>query len=128
MLKKGDFIIFAIILGLTTMIIVNVYKTRYSDEGELMAKILIDGNLEDTIKLDNVKNSYEYSPKNNPSIKLIVDNGRIRFIESDCHDKICIKTGWLSAPGDTSVCLPEKTVVVLYNSKQKDDLIDVISH
>ena len=41
-----------------------------------------------------------------------IKDGKVRMLESPCPDKVCLKTGWLSANG-TIVCLPQKVVIRL---------------
>jgi hypothetical protein len=45
------------------------------------------------------------------NVKLRVEPGAIAFYSSDCPDKICIRTGKLTKPGQTAVCLPGKVSV-----------------
>lgn len=40
------------------------------------------------------------------TVTLRVENGKIRFLESDCPDRVCVNSGWLSRAGQTAACLP----------------------
>ncbi|MGI6264034.1 MAG: NusG domain II-containing protein [Acutalibacteraceae bacterium] len=40
------------------------------------------------------------------TVTLRVENGRIRFLESDCPDRVCVNSGWLSRAGQTAACVP----------------------
>lgn len=42
----------------------------------------------------------------------ITDKGA-RFIESDCPNKICIKSGWVTKCGGTAVCVPNRIALVM---------------
>ena len=42
------------------------------------------------------------------------DGGRIRFVDVDCPDHICEKTGWISMAYQSAVCMPNRTVVTVY--------------
>lgn len=42
-----------------------------------------------------------------------VEKGRVRFADSDCPDKICINTGWLSESGQTAVCMPNRVTLTI---------------
>jgi hypothetical protein len=44
-------------------------------------------------------------------IQLKVEPGTISFYHSDCPDQICVRTGKLTKPGQTAVCLPGKVSV-----------------
>ena len=54
------------------------------------------------------------------------ENGRIRFVESSCPDKTCVRTGWLDSPGDTAACLPNRVVVTIVGTAEPGD-IDMIA-
>ncbi len=51
---------------------------------------------------------------------IAAEKNRICFIESDCPDKVCVKTGWLSHPGDIAVCLPNKIIIKLEQDKNQN--------
>ncbi|MGE5542463.1 MAG: NusG domain II-containing protein [Bacillota bacterium] len=40
-----------------------------------------------------------------------VSGGRVRMISSDCPDKVCVKTGWISQAGQVIVCLPNRVIL-----------------
>lgn len=42
-----------------------------------------------------------------------VEPGRIRFLEADCPDLICVRTGWLQEPGEIAVCIPNKAIITI---------------
>jgi hypothetical protein len=55
-----------------------------------------------------------------------ISNGKIRIHDADCPDKICIKDGAISEPGDILVCLPNKVVIEIKGEKNNEN--DVISY
>ncbi|NTV90004.1 MAG: NusG domain II-containing protein, partial [Clostridiales bacterium] len=42
---------------------------------------------------------------------------------STCRDRICVGTGWLTKPGQSAVCLPNRVVVKIIGSNQEYDII-----
>ncbi len=53
-------------------------------------------------------------------IKLKVEPGAISFYHSDCPDQICVRTGKLTKPGQTAVCVPGKVSVrIIQRSGEK---------
>lgn len=46
-------------------------------------------------------------------VKILLRDGKIGFAESNCHDKICVKTGMLSQAGDVAACVPNRTVITV---------------
>ena len=46
-------------------------------------------------------------------MELELSPGMARVMHSDCPDKICVNTGWLSEPGQTAVCMPNRVTVTI---------------
>jgi len=46
-------------------------------------------------------------------VTLEVQDGRIRFINAVCPDLICVRTGWVYMDGQSAVCMPNRTAVVI---------------
>lgn len=44
--------------------------------------------------------------RNGIRVVLEVKEGRVRFKQSSCPDKICVHTGWLSKAGQSAACVP----------------------
>ncbi|MFC2061515.1 NusG domain II-containing protein [Elusimicrobiota bacterium] len=61
----------------------------------------IDLNTEDVINIQ----------LNEENMKIEVKNGRIRVIESSCHQGICVRTGWISKTGQSIICAPNKAYI-----------------
>lgn len=56
-----------------------------------------------------------------------VKDGRVRISDSGCPDKICEKTGFISSPFQTIVCLPNRiSVRIIEKNPNTDSNIDVV--
>jgi hypothetical protein len=55
-------------------------------------------------------------------VEIMVKDGAIAFIESDCPNKECIHAGWLSSPGDTAACLPNRISITLSGESEVDTI------
>ena len=42
-----------------------------------------------------------------------VKDGRVRFVDVDCPDQICVNTGWISEEGQTAICMPNKVSLTI---------------
>lgn len=84
--------------------------TRENDD-PFIAKIEQDGKIIQEIDLTDVTDTKQIHLENDLNVIIEAEPGRIRFLHSDCPDKICINTGWLSQEGHNAVCLPARTVV-----------------
>ena len=104
---RKDIIVIAAVLVLSLLLFIpNVFSND-----KLIAEIYLKGEIIETIDLDSVDETYTIAPTDRTQIT--VKNRAICFSAADCHDKLCIKSGWLTSKGQTAACLPEKTVIVI---------------
>lgn len=123
--KKGDLLLISGIVILAVLFLGwNTFGARLSMNQQLTAVIKHDGQVLKQINLSQLKNP-ETLTYNYEGIKqvIVAERGQIRFSESDCPDKICVKTGWLNKPGDKSVCMPSKVVITIIGENKKVDSI-----
>ena len=106
-LKRTDFIIISvlILLALISYIIFYIYGKNVSDA--TLAKILIIDEL--------------------PNIKFEIKDKKIRFLESNCPDKICVNTGFIGIVGETAVCLPNAASIQIISSDKNTDGYDAVT-
>ena len=52
-----------------------------------------------------------------------VKEGKIRALETDCPDQICVKEGWVSSSGVPIVCVPNEIMIVIPKGQQEMDAI-----
>jgi len=57
-------------------------------------------------------------------VTIEVKDGAIAFIESDCIAHTCVKTGWLSAPGASAACLPNRISVTVTGENGVDAIAE----
>jgi len=55
-----------------------------------------------------------------------IKDGKAAFIESSCANKICIKMGWISKPGQFAACLPNGILITIKgnNTSEVDDVAE----
>lgn len=123
-LKRTDFIIIfvLILLALISYIIFYIYGKNAS--GDTSAKILINGQPIKTISLDKDK---IFIIDELPNIKFEIKNKEIRFLESNCPDKICVNTGFIGIVGETAVCLPNAASIKIISSDKDADGYDAVT-
>ena len=46
-------------------------------------------------------------------VTLEAEQGRIRVAESSCPGRDCVHTGWIDAPGEQIICLPNRLIISL---------------
>ena len=55
---------------------------------------------------------------------LEISGGMVRMIDSACPDKLCVKTGWISRPGESIVCLPNRVVIEIKSGEGGPDVVN----
>lgn len=115
------------ILLLITSIGVFLFKTVFSAPGAT-AIITQNGNIIHRINLEEIKDPYEIIVKNdhNGYNTIYIEENKIRFIDANCPDKLCVQTGFLSNTNDISVCLPHSLFIEIQGGSEGD--IDILAH
>lgn len=52
-----------------------------------------------------------------------IRNGKVRAMEANCPERICIERGWIYRSGDSIICFPNQIIIRLENGGQKEDAI-----
>ncbi|GAA0721983.1 NusG domain II-containing protein [Clostridium malenominatum] len=115
-MKKGDKIIFLFILIITLGGFLGSYFYKNLINGkDKIAVIKENGKVIKRINLTKLKENEELivSTEDKHYNKIIIKKDAIYISEADCPDQICVKTGAISKPGDTVVCLPNKLIIAI---------------
>jgi len=115
-IKRGDFLLLlgtcfvAIFLLSLTWGAGLVNSTTHAGE-PLIAKVERDGKTVAEINLNSIEDTQYLTFDDGIKVTIEAKQGKIRFYNSQCPDKICVKTGWLTKDGHIAVCMPARTVV-----------------
>ncbi len=116
LIKVKDFIILLIIItvcGLFILISHNQKKGSY-------AVISVNGKKAERLSLS--KDIENFTVKGADNISFTIKNGEIYVSESDCPDKICLKTGHISRKGQSIICVPKRVSVTIESSGNDTDV------
>ena len=93
-----------------------------------VANIYLDGECVRSVDLSAVEKPYTFTVTSARGENLIeVEPGRIRIVEADCPDRICVNDGWLSDSASPIVCLPHRLVIELASDAAGDMELDSIA-
>lgn len=124
-LKKTDFIIIIVISILALSLL--VFYRRANKRKEAVAKIYYKSELVETVDLTKGIDKTFTIPQKPHVVFHQYKNGAIRFEESDCPDKVCIKAGKLEMPGESTACLPnEITLKIEPKDGYQEDDVDIV--
>ena len=97
-----------ILLGLAVFLVFWLAIDLQSRETTgLIADVYYENELFEEIPLEQAENQL-LTFGEEEQVHLEIKNHKIRFINVDCPDKICEKTGFLQQEGDLAVCLPNR--------------------
>ncbi len=112
--------IYFLVFLLLGVLILMFFLTKPADEKSSFATLYLDGEVFSVFELDK---DCVY-PVSSLEVEIEVLDGKIRFLSSDCKDKICVKTGFIERPNEVAVCLPKKLVLKI--TEKGSDEIDVV--
>jgi len=137
MLKKGDVILLVVVVfcamaGLAlskdsswdSLTSWNNLSSK-SSKDEIIAVVKKDNVIIKTINLSKLEGRELIEISGQYSATIVAEHNRISFLDSTCHDKICVKADWLSKLGDLAVCLPNRTIIKI-QQKNKTGLDGVV--
>jgi hypothetical protein len=122
--KKIDFNIISAVV-LICIIIWGVYRLYYI-QVPAAAEIYYDSQLIQSIDLNKGTEKYFSIPQNEHVVFHRSHDGSISFSESDCRDKICIRSGKLNIAGESAACLPNKIIIKIVAKDRRADNIDIV--
>jgi hypothetical protein len=135
-MRWGDFVIILFIVILSSSLLASTWISRENATG---AEIVADGHV--LLKLDlksgeeifsdpdilEYVQGYErnetdiHIESNGIHFTIEIADGRIRFRESDCPERVCVNTGYISRSGQVVACVPAGVLVRITGEKGEDD-------
>lgn len=115
MKKKGDIVLAGIIFLVIISSIAGIYFWKKANSSKLIAVITQDNKIIERIDLNTVEQPRVIKLSGDYHNTIRVEKGRIRYEDSDCPNRVCVNTGWLTKYGDIAVCLPNKTLIDIEN-------------
>ncbi|WP_330665060.1 Gx transporter family protein [Tepidibacter sp.] len=123
--QTTDYIILlsTLILSVSTFYFTNIH---HDDTGYKKVQVVVDNKIyEDIIITDkNYKKTMKIETEEGYNYVNIHDGG-VEIIEADCHDDVCVKTGFINRRGQIIACLPHKMYIKILG---EDSQIDNISY
>ncbi len=112
LITKKDFILLVVVLGIGVagFFMMNSAKTGTTAivkiDGETVAELSLRG---------------EYYEMNFNGVTVSCENGEIFVEDSDCADKVCVRSGKISKAGEGIICAPNRVAIEI-SGKSKSPL------
>ena len=108
------------ILALSAALVLWLFTSLWSNQPASKVRIRTGDKIFATFSLNQDRTVQVAGPLGISQI--IIQHGKVRFIESPCHNQYCVHQGWLSRAGQAAVCLPNRISVELLGEKRFDSL------
>ena len=122
-MKKTDWLVIFLFLVVSLGLWLLLFPVPGKEEGRVI-EIYSDNQLYRSIALPTKEEWIDIPGK---PVRLELQNNQIRFYETACPDKTCIRTGFISRTGQTAICLPNRIVVRITGSEADGSQIDGIA-
>ena len=121
--RPRDFFVIGLLLLVATAIV--LFARPFTEQDVLVAEIYYKDRLIDRIELtEGLVRDFSY-PENPAVIFRQYADGTIAFLESDCPDHVCVKTGRIGRAGAFAACVPNHFLVVIEGKDQGEGIHDV---
>jgi hypothetical protein len=114
----GDWLVMAASL----LAIVFMFQTFWSFEQASKLKIRQGDKIIGTYDLNQTRELKIAGPMGESLIS--INQGKVRFKQSPCHNQYCVHQGWLSRAGQVAICLPNQISLQLMGAKSAYDSLN----
>lgn len=119
---KNIYVIIILVLFVGSLAALVFLNLQVSDKS--IAIIEKNGTLVKKIDLSSVGEPYFFYIKDESyPVTLKVEHGKISFVDAKCPDKLCQKTGVISRPHQSAICLPARVCVHIEGENNEFDSI-----
>lgn len=123
-IKPWDIIIISVLVVASfvpTIVFALSFDNAESGNSVKYAVVKIDGKEVERFDLDEISSKMvTYHPSDTQYNIVEIQEGKIRVKEDNSPDQIAVITGWISEPGQTSICLPHRLVITIEQEGQSD--------
>lgn len=112
-MKKGDraMLMICAVLALIAALFF-AFRAFAPPPREKIITVAVNGEVIDAIHIASDSEPFERTYQAEGSFNTVrAEGGRVAVVSADCRDQLCVRHGWLTRPGDSSVCLPNRLIV-----------------
>jgi hypothetical protein len=123
-LKKLDLVIIGVLIAITIASSSAALISTSKKYDSLYVNIEVDGKPYNRLSLNSRNDKIKVQSSYGTNLIEIKD-GKVHIEEANCPDKICVKDGFISKPGQILVCLPNKVVLQIVGKDGKGNADDI---
>jgi Uncharacterized protein conserved in bacteria len=113
-----DLIVFAAVAAAAVALGCFFWQQAAASGDDLTAVISQNGTVLETVRLSTIAEGerQEFTVSGDYTAVVALERDRVCIESSTCPSQDCVHTGWISRPGQSVVCLPNRLVVELTGS------------
>lgn len=116
--KRNDIILIIVILIIALVSFLFLYLTPNKN---LVAYVYHNDDV--VLQIDLKKDDSYIVQGDIGDVYIEVKNSKIRVLQSDCPDHICINQGYISKANQTITCLPNKIYIIIVGNDEVDAIV-----
>lgn len=113
-----DGIVAAAVAALAVLLAVVLAQQAGASSGTLTCTVTLNGKVLKSVALSTIAEGKQetFTARGRETAVIQLEHGRVRVKSSTCATQDCVHTGWISKPGQSIVCLPNRLVITLSGS------------
>lgn len=111
-----------LIITAATVLVIFLFANLWSFAPATKLRIRQGDKIIGTYSLNQIKTLNIHGPLGNSVIG--IQNGKVRFLRSPCHNQYCVHQGWLNHAGEAAICLPNQVSLELLGAKKNYDTLN----
>lgn len=115
-MTKADkiFMLGVLLVGITAYLIKGSLLWGAVQPAHMQAVVKVGGEVIQTVQLSPEETPLRFSVQGKQGLAVVEVSGeKIRMLEADCPDQICVKRGWISSAGESIICVPNEIVIYI---------------
>lgn len=104
---------------LSAAMVVYLFQNLWSQEHAAKVQIRIGDKIHATYDIHQQRNIKVHGSIGDATIH--IDQGKVRFANSPCHNQYCVHQGWLTRSGQAAICLPNQISLELIGEQKPYD-------
>ena len=126
--KKWDVIIISLFVIASFIPALIFTLQAKADTGGYYVELKVQGELYETRQLTGHTGREEIRIETDLGVNIVeIIDEKVGMYEADCPDKICYSPEYITRPGETIVCLPNRIVIEVKGEKPDADDEDIIT-
>ena len=111
-IKKNDFVLIVIIISIALCSFLLHHLLQGKGAGQVVVRV--SGAIEATYDLND---DLEIELNDGTNI-MQINNGKVKMIEADCPDQLCVKQRAISKNKESIICLPNEVIIEIQSTDE----------